>query len=274
MGFLILELFWLVLLTIAAALSSTAEPMTECLKSMIDLTQSCTSHNHLYVTTMGQTSGIGSEFNAYLMNSLKTALIQNRRMIYLASKRPWEYDCEEKLGWACYFSFLPCPDGNVSYCQMDLNQRNVHNRIKEPGSAFQLPETTAANIPETLIDAMRTLHKAYEMNDTICQLDSISVNNLKRGVLGGIIATRLFQLNDVSRTAIDTLNAPYKDLVQPGRKFASFQLRLTDKKHETPEKDWVKISDMHFIAERLSKVLQMHADMKKEPVLKDLFVGE
>eukprot|EP00597_Dinobryon_sp_UTEXLB2267_P017548 CAMPEP_0201107266 /NCGR_PEP_ID=MMETSP0812-20130820/55741_1 /ASSEMBLY_ACC=CAM_ASM_000668 /TAXON_ID=98059 /ORGANISM="Dinobryon sp., Strain UTEXLB2267" /LENGTH=64 /DNA_ID=CAMNT_0047368033 /DNA_START=68 /DNA_END=258 /DNA_ORIENTATION=+ len=61
---------------------------------------------------MGGGSGLGSEFNAYLIRSLLTAVSSKRRMVYFRSKRKWEYDCNSESGWACYLQFH-CSENGV-----------------------------------------------------------------------------------------------------------------------------------------------------------------
>ena len=53
----------------------------ECFMSLFHKIQNCSNTNILYVTApMGESSGLGSEFNRYLIYSLLTAVADNRRM--------------------------------------------------------------------------------------------------------------------------------------------------------------------------------------------------
>ncbi len=54
------------------------ENFLKCFNEIIEKTQSCDNKNILYVSTMGISSGLGSEFNSYLVWSLITAVFQNR----------------------------------------------------------------------------------------------------------------------------------------------------------------------------------------------------
>ncbi len=76
---------WLALLVLGVHVVRGEErPFVKCFKEIVAKTQSCENKNLLYVSTMGISSGFGSEFNTYLVWSLITAIFQNRFLIHLS----------------------------------------------------------------------------------------------------------------------------------------------------------------------------------------------
>ena len=94
----------------------------DCFTQVLRSSQACTNTDVLHVGTMGGGSGLGSEFLAYYIKSLMSAVSLNKRMVYLKSGRKWEYDCPSKAGWACYFDIgSQCPDSIVDYSAVKDN---------------------------------------------------------------------------------------------------------------------------------------------------------
>ena len=78
---------WLALLALGVQVVRGDErPFVKCFKEIVAKTQSCENKNLLYVSTMGISSGFGSEFNTYLVWSLITAIFQNRFFIHLRTQ--------------------------------------------------------------------------------------------------------------------------------------------------------------------------------------------
>jgi hypothetical protein len=247
-----------------------------CIERTLNLTQSCTNPNRLYVTTLGQSSGFGSEFIAYLMNSLLTAMMQNKRMVYLVSKRSWEYDCPQHLGWACYFTFqaFGCPQNLTisTYSTMDLsNQKNVHEEIKESGSSFLEHELLYRYEPsrqDEVLQRMKLIQTLYGIDKNLIEQDcNLEISNtpgknsnnnkiLPASILAGLLATNLYKLSSAYQQSIQQYNQQrYGHLLSTPTGYFALQLRLTDKKYETPEADWQYISNMSYIARRVHSLL-------------------
>lgn len=241
----------------------------ECVESALKASQSCSNQNKLYVTLMGQSSGFGSEFIAYLIPSLFTSLYENRRFVYFVSKRPWEYDCSEKKSWACYFTFQPCNDSVALPADIDISHmRNVHEPLVQAGSDFLLHETLISYGKDKQGEVLKrseTILKANKQPAT-----ESCTSNFKTSVLAGLLARYLYNLTPATKQAVQLINQRYGHLVQHnGAKYIAMQLRLTDKRYETSESDWVKLSDMRFISERLMTIIdkyQQQQTTSKEPI--------
>ena len=212
----------------------------ECFIEALNRTQSCSNKNIIYVTTMGGCSGLGSEFNAYFVPSLLTAIMQQRRMVYVRSKRKWEYDCASESGWACYLTF-PCEENGIEMTSVDLSQRYIRHDI----NSLQFPNMTSVQ----LISPRN--HKLYEV------IDSVSVNGSKscKGkvdfstfsvtMLTSMAARFLYQLNSQTKAAIRQLNSQYKSTILQSRMpYLAVQLRMTDKKYEMSKEAWSWINDL------------------------------
>lgn len=226
---------------------SNDEYSSDCLYAILEKTQSCENTNILYVTTMGQSSGLGSEFNSYLVPSLLEAMFENRRMVYLKSKRPWEYDCPSKSGWACYLNFL-CALNGVDYKDIDLsNQGDVHNPFLFPGSSFlsNHPSTELHN----KIPKLQQMFDAFKKEKISLSASQCDINKITRTVLLSIAAKYLYKLNVDTKMAVRKINSRYAELHRSG--YYSLQFRMTDKFYEMDYETWVWMSDMSKTADLL-----------------------
>ena len=53
-----------------------------------------------------------------------------RRLVYVTTKRNWEYDCPHKHGWGCYLDFkTKCSDGIVDSNQLDFSNLPTYDYI-------------------------------------------------------------------------------------------------------------------------------------------------
>lgn len=261
-----------------------------CLETIVNLTQSCSNKNYVYSTTMGIGSGFASEFNFYLIKSMLFGVFSNRRLIYLISKRTWEYDCPEQLGWACYLSFGTCPDRIVEPKDMDFSTLySPHLRLKQSGPAyFDRPQISEMQYtPDyymNVINAMKTsvyeeeftaLFKQQQQqsgsnNTAICD---IQTEDIHKNDLAGILSNVLFQFNNKTKQGIATINNRYSHL--HNRPYAGFLLRLTDKIDEVPEVDWPYLFNMNTVANRFLEVLHNYTGThpKTGNAIKDIFLG-
>lgn len=108
----------------------------QCIETLFNLTQRCHNPYHAYTTTLSPpNSTFGHEFNHYLLRSLWHAFLANRRLKYLISKRDWDFDCHQKLGWACYLHFSPqCDMSMVEPKNMSLIYvRHSSRPLQQPG---------------------------------------------------------------------------------------------------------------------------------------------
>lgn len=68
---------------------------SDSFKEALLKTQDCSNPSHLFVSTEGGGSGLGSQFHYYFVHSLKDAILNGQRMIYVTSGIRWENDCRE-----------------------------------------------------------------------------------------------------------------------------------------------------------------------------------
>lgn len=213
--------------------------VVNCVSQVLDVTQSCSNRNKLYATTMGTDSGFGSEFNAYLMNSMLTALLDNKRLIYFVSKRPWEYDCPGNQAWACYFTFAPCTDNVATSKDLDFSlQRNVFEPLKVSGQSFldhNLMKTMSAREGKMLLGKMAEVLTAHGRNGS--EICSGTSQPFQEALFAGVLTHKLFALNNITQRAVHDRNKHYFKHIGD-RPYFALQLRLTDKQYETPEADW------------------------------------
>lgn len=242
----------------------------ECLEDALKASQSCSNPNKLYATLMGQSSGFGSEFIAYLMPSLFTSLYENRRLVYFVSKRPWEYDCSEKKSWACYFTFQLCNDSVALPANIDISRmRNVHEPLVNPGSDFLLHETMVNYGEDKQAEILKRSEQILKANN---QANEACSTNFKSSVFAGLLARHLYNLTPSTKQAIMTINQRYDHLTH--NKYVALQLRLTDKKYETPESDWAKVSDMRYISDRLLTITDKYQQQQdNKETIKHVYIA-
>ena len=211
----------------------------QCFVEALNRTQSCSNQNILYVTTMGGGSGLGSEFNAYLVPSLLTAIANQRRMVYVRTKRKWEYDCSTESGWACYLNF-PCEEQGIEMTNVDLSQRY----LKNDDSSLKFPNMTPIQL-----NAPRN-NQLYDVINSVSLPDGRSCKGLVKPttfsvtMLTSMAARFLYQLNSQTKAAIRQLNTQYKLILQSRMSYLAVQIRMTDKKYEMSAEAWNWVSDL------------------------------
>jgi hypothetical protein len=210
---------------------------------------------------MGGISGLGSEFNAFLIPSLLTAIASNRRMVYFRSKRKWEYDCPDKSGWACYLSF-PCVESGVSMEELDYSQRYLINdqfslRIDNMTSMQLHPPRNAATY--------KFINSFVHPDGKKCNVDDKS---LSVTILTGMAARYLFQLNSGTHAAVRKINSRYRMRSHSSsRGYFALQLRLTDKKFEMSKEAWAWMNNV-------TNSVELMKPFFKEEKIKNLYVGK
>lgn len=310
--------------------ASQPTPLSACLDTVLSLTQSCENDNKAYATLMGHTSGFGSEFLAYLMNSLFTAMINNRRLVFLRSKRPWEYDCANKAAWGCYFTMGACEDNLVDPAGIDLSKFMEYHRFpRDSGSEFIARESLInfqdQDAPHHLEKAQNLIKEAYAEKipeiASVCDMSAAQFKNNKNGdkfsvtTLAGLLANKLYQVTDEMQGYVDHANqlyytlfsrrkvplSPLRDSVKPQKMatfahhalghsrgvptkhitrpplyhYAAIQLRLTDKKYETPDSVWPLISNMQIVARNVLLMLRDYQQYyPQHPPLTNIFIGK
>lgn len=278
MSIFFLSCLLLLCMCMPSSATTTTTPFRQCFEALVNLTQRCDNHNFFYSTTMGFGQGFGSEFNMYFIKSMIRAVLSNRRYVYLDSKRPWEYNCAENSGWACYFSIPPCTDGVARSKDLDFSVRPSADKYESPGSVLFDREEMGDYIfrNNEFLNAMRKLSatKAYKdlLPSGVCSgLPDDTV--FYASDLGGPSAQRLFHFNNRTTIGVQGINARYEHLSR--KPYASMFMRLTDKQGEMPEEDWALISNTTFVAYRFLEVLHNHTVKHglKPGHLRDIYMG-
>ena len=67
----------------------------DCFKFLLYHTQRCSNTNLLYSRVVPGGSGFGSQFHYYYVDSLKRAILSNKRLVYVYdNSSDWEANCE------------------------------------------------------------------------------------------------------------------------------------------------------------------------------------
>jgi hypothetical protein len=192
-----------------------------CFEEMIAKSQRCDNPAIMYASLEGGGSGLGSEFNVYLVYAFIDAVRKNKRMVYFHSKRKWEYDCDEKLGWGCYLEF-PCNNTRgVAVSDMDFSNpsTSVHDR-EEVHREYPL-----------LFDRIKEAYNAVKRaEEPECRVDDW----VKQTYFTSIAAKHLFHPNQQVRQFVKKFNSHY-DLHGD---YISLQIRAQDKKYEMSAEAW------------------------------------
>lgn len=139
---------------------ATSVLASECMLAILNKTQSCENKNILYVPTLGVGSGLGSEFNFYLIYSLIHAMAYKQRLVFVKTGRRWEYDCPEINGWACYLDF-PCNDSVIK--SNEINLSNEQNSLLDKDSISRDPRDVRNKLGEAYKDLFGV--------DAICDIE-------------------------------------------------------------------------------------------------------
>lgn len=250
-----------------------------CFEHLINLTQRCANPNMLYASTMGYGSGLGSEFNAYLLKCVLYAVITNRRFVYLNTKRKWEYNCHEQSGWSCYFGFPSCSDNIANISQINLSltpTNNTKHFYEQPGSTY-IDREEIENFDfqqESFHYFIRRLVEVYNTSlpPNICTFAEEQI--FYPAEVAGPISKHLFHLNNKTSHAVKVINHKYEHIAR--KPYIGMLMRLTDKSGEMPKEDWEMLSNMSFIADRLITAWHNHTIKFNlgTNVLHDVYVGK
>jgi len=237
-------------------LSSQDMSAQKCFIEALNKTQSCDNPDILYVTNMGTSSGLGSEFNAYLIRSLLTAVSSKRRMVYFKSKRNWEYDCDSKSGWACYLQFR-CSESGVNSSELDYSQKYVF----KDATSLQISNMTWLQLLSSRHHSIHQTINTFSVQGKNC---SVNLESLSVTILTSMAAKYLFHLNTETKSYIKHINSRYKNLARSP--YLSLQLRMTDKKYEMSKEAWQWVNNLSNTAEFIKPYF-------KEAHTNSLFVG-
>ena len=211
----------------------------ECFIEALNRTQSCSNKNLLYVTTMGGGSGLGSEFNAYFMPSLLTAIAEERRMVYVRSKRKWEYDCASESGWACYLAF-PCEENGIEMANVDLSQRYLRN----DDSSLKFPNMTSVQLLAPRNNKIYEIINSVSVKGSRSCKGKVDSSTFSVTMLTSMAGRFLYQLNSQTKAAIRQLNSHYKSILQSRMSYLAVQIRMTDKKYEMSAEAWDWVNNL------------------------------
>ena len=243
-----------------------------CLHKVIRVTQACDNMNVQYTPLLGESSGLGSEYQAYLHKSFLLAILTNRRMVFLKNDKKWEYDCAEKSGWGCYLTFGNCPDSIASAGQIVLSDtipaiQNPENPISSvlDRQFLELYPTTTSTFNEKFTVLYKALQKLGKVDkEAVCDITQMSFSNIS-----AITTKHLFVYNNETKAAILALNKKnYKTLFSdsnPSRRigqypgnYVSLQIRTQDKRYEMTHQQWALMTDVGYIANFTSQHMHDH----------------
>jgi hypothetical protein len=217
-------------------------------------TQACTNKNLQYTSLMGILSGIGSEFQAYLLKSLMYAIANNRRLVYVKTQLPWEYHCKEKSGWACYFAFDNCIDSVVNVSELVFTQLpRVHDLLTFPGTIMLDNVRPGWPLDQNeFYKKFRTLQKRFVDRGYVNE--TADIGTLTYSSVMSIAAKHLFILNDETKHLTKAMNVQaYPGLFIGNRhgmhKYVALQIRLQDKRAEMSKAQWDWMTNTSNIAQ-------------------------
>lgn len=209
-----------------------------CFEELLAKSQSCDNPALMYVSLEGGGSGLGSEFNMYLVYALIDAVRKNKRMVYFNSRRHWEYDCAEKLGWGCYLTF-PCNNTyGVAVRDMDFSHErtSVHDR-----------DEVKREYP-FLFEKVRDMYNEIKTeNEPECKLTP----DVKQTYFTSIAAKHLFTPSPQTSRFIKRFNSHYN--IQGD--YISLQIRAQDKKYEMSAQTWEWITHLSNTYEEIKPYL-------------------
>jgi hypothetical protein len=212
-----------------------------CFEEMLAKSQACSNPRLLYVSLEGGGSGLGSEFNHYLIYALLDAVRKNKRMVYFASKRKWEYDCPEHLGWGCYFNF-PCNNTQgVPVPEMDFS---------DPSTSVHDRDEVKRDYPQLFEQIRDTYMSVKKPEEPDCRVD------IKQTQLTSMAAKYLYKLNHQTKHFADRFNGHYG--IPQGAEYLSLQIRAQDKKYEMSNEIWEWITHMKNTFEAIKPYVYPH----------------
>ena len=208
---------------------------SECLTTSLQKSQDCSNKKFLYFMTEGVSSGFGSEFNYYFVHALLRGICENRRIVFVRSKRDWPYDCPSKSGWACYLDF-PCPDSVIEFSAIEFSADNVihqqHGRNQD------------------INQIKRDIKGLYESNSwgTSCDIHQATTTEIT-----SIAAVYLYKLNNSTRKSVEEFNSAYN--LSSDHSYIAAQIRATDKRSEMDDESWAFMNNVTAIAEYIKPYL-------------------
>lgn len=185
----------------------------------------------------GEGSGLGSEFNNYLIFTIIEGIYTNRRIVNILSDRSWPYDCGDNTGWACYLKF-PCEDSSLPIKYNELpNGSILHN---------------GDNIIHDAGYVQLNLQKAY--NEFYFSQESCNASSLGATITTAIIAHHVYHLNENTSRLVNSFLSifPFRQ-----EKYISVQIRTTDKRVEMDQETWDIVTNMTTISALLVPYMKL-----------------
>ena len=208
---------------------------------------------------MGVSSGLGSEFNHYLIQSTLQAILESRRMVYLRTPdKKWDwYDCDEKLGWACYLRFR-C--GNPYGVDIkDVNRSNPDIAIQDRSRRILYQRGMYGSVVNTIKEIFNHYQRLNLISkDLTCDIDASNINPT---ITSSIIAKFLYRLQPNVTSVVKKVKTHYETLVESG--YFSLQLRMTDKTAEMSKLAWNWITNSTKIAYFMKPYFEAYPNIKK-----------
>lgn len=221
-----------------------------CQEAVFNHIASCTNNNFMFVTTLGDANtSFSTEFLYYYVRTIWLTFFSNRRMIFLRTKRHWQYDCPEQLGWFCYFTkHSYCPDTVTEVKDMDISHpRNSRDKWGVPGPKM-IDRNQIADIyyhPSGQTIAFHMLLGVYKPmfnNLTMSYFNQTSLMTSQVGACSiqkddwiqfhdiiGMMVKYAFQLNPHTLLKVNQINKVYASLWKTSStRFASLCLRSQD----------------------------------------------
>ncbi len=246
----------LLLMSYTSSRKKENDNFEECYNLAIEYTQNCNHHYPLYVTTMGLSSGLGSEFNYFLSKALLQAALRNKRLVYLKSGINWEYDCPEKGGWSCYLQFR-CNDSVVGREEVDLYHLFQGHSLLQFHELYYVPMVPSIchEIPRVLLHYQNSsrIKSGYDCS-TLCRGNHDEEFFETR--YASIASSYLWHLNNKTKTSIHHINSVYGHLIDPSTRYVGMQIRLTDKHGEMKQSTWDWINNSTNLATTALLLLQ------------------
>ena len=210
-----------------------------CFEELLTITQACDNKAIMYASLQGGGSGLGSEFNHFLVYSLINAAMVNKRLVYFASQRKWEYDCPQKNGWGCYFEF-PCnlPNG-ANHNELDFTDErsSMHDRDH---SYREYPD---------IFDKIKSM---YDQIKSAKNGECKHMEKDQQTILTSIAAKHLYKLNPIVRQFVNRFNDHY---AISGGEYLALQIRAQDKRYEMSAEMWEYITNVRNIYNEISPYL-------------------
>ncbi len=212
-----------------------------CFYSLIEKSQNCDNNRITYVTAFGK-SGLSSEFNCYFVPAIVRSALTDRRIVILTKNNDWEYNCQNKLEWGCYFN-LPCEDSITHVIKAHDYSYILGNPNCNPYEIPSLKSLIGKMIPQYQQSSIQEIFRGEACSKkNILDRDP---NPLQKMFI--IAANYIYHFNGDTKHEIELLNDHYKDLFDHSMvrdngfvyyRYVALHIRRTDKISEYPSELW------------------------------------